>query len=120
VPRRLGSTSGATEIKSHAFFKDVNWKDVAGKKTRPPFVPFLTRPDDVSNFDVRFTAKAISRESDERASDGDDSNGNLDSDDDASCLFPGFDFVSPDMLSHQLDDKVLNLQDLRIRGFGNP
>lgn len=43
--QRLGS-SGASEIKSHPFFSNVNWNDVYNLKVRPPFMPRVTRPDE--------------------------------------------------------------------------
>ncbi|XP_076452224.1 uncharacterized protein LOC143287872 [Babylonia areolata] len=36
--KRLG-TYGAYELKTHLFFKGVNWKDVAEKRLQPPDVP---------------------------------------------------------------------------------
>ncbi len=70
---------------------------------------------------LRFTSKAISRESDERVIEGDASKEgwNVDNEEE-SALFPGFEYVSPKLLAGNLDEKILNLQDLRIRGFGNP
>ncbi len=56
VARRLGSTEGANEIKTHAFFKGVNWRDVYSKKVKPPFIPSVSSQEDVSNFDLRFTS----------------------------------------------------------------
>jgi hypothetical protein len=41
-------------MKSHFFIlKDINWDDVFGKRLKPPFVPNVSGPDDVSNFDSR-------------------------------------------------------------------
>ena len=39
VSRRLGSHEGASEIKTHPFFKGVNWSEVYKKNVQPPFVP---------------------------------------------------------------------------------
>lgn len=92
-----------------------------GKKVKPPFIPSVSSPQDVSNFDPRFTAKAISRESDEREVETTSKeNGNVEEDVEESQLFPGFEYVSPEMNSGHLEDKILSLQDLRIRGYGNP
>ena len=34
--KRIGSLKGATEIKNHDFFKDVDWKEVFNKNLKPP------------------------------------------------------------------------------------
>jgi p70 ribosomal S6 kinase len=119
VARRLGTTEDAVEIKSHVFFKEINWDDVANKRLKPPFVPSVSSQDDVSHFDLRFTSKAISRESDERSDVATKENGNEEEKEEV-CLFPDFDYISPEMLTRHLEDKILNLQDMRIRGYGNP
>lgn len=46
--RRLGN-KGAQEIKSHPFFKGVDWENM--RKTIAPFIPDLTSELDTSNFD---------------------------------------------------------------------
>lgn len=51
--RRLGH-KGASEVKSHSFFKGINWDDVLKKKLIAPFVPTLRGEEDVRYFrDVR-------------------------------------------------------------------
>jgi len=125
VTRRLGSTTGASEIKSHCFFKDVDWDDVYNKSLKPPFVPNVNSQEDVSNFDSRFTSTVISRESADESNDqpsikcivskADEVDGA-----DPKMLFSDFDYVSPQMMEDHLEDKVMSIQDLRIRGFGNP
>jgi serine/threonine protein kinase len=52
---RLGANGGATELKSHPFFADVDWTDLGQKKMIPPFKPKLKGELDVSNFDPEFT-----------------------------------------------------------------
>jgi len=42
--------NGAEEVKSHPFFKDVDWQAVYDKKLTPPFIPSLGDDQDVSNF----------------------------------------------------------------------
>ncbi|KAJ7784494.1 kinase-like domain-containing protein [Mycena metata] len=54
--QRLG-VNGATEIKRHAFFASMDWKQLAQKKIQPPFKPNVTSPVDVSNFDTVFTVE---------------------------------------------------------------
>ena len=40
VSKRLGSgKGGAREIKSHSFFKPINWKKLASRNIEPPFRP---------------------------------------------------------------------------------
>mmetsp|Transcript_50694 Transcript_50694/g.130749 ORF Transcript_50694/g.130749 Transcript_50694/m.130749 type:complete len:356 (-) Transcript_50694:860-1927(-) len=46
--QRLGSRNGASEIKEHAFFKNVNWALV--RSLRPPFIPELRSGDDIRYF----------------------------------------------------------------------
>ena len=36
---RLGSNNGAADIKSHPFFKSINWNTVSEKAMKPPIVP---------------------------------------------------------------------------------
>lgn len=56
VSQRLGSgPSDADPIKTHPFFKHINWADVINRRLQPPFEPTLTSDDDVSQFDTNFT-----------------------------------------------------------------
>lgn len=56
--RRLG-VKGAEDIKRHDFFaKNIDFKQLAQKKIRPPFKPSVVSPVDVSNFDTVFTEEA--------------------------------------------------------------
>lgn len=43
--------NGARDIKSHRWFKDVDWNDVYNRKSTPPIQPVLKSVDDTSNFD---------------------------------------------------------------------
>lgn len=52
---RLGANGDAEELKSHAFFADVDWIALAKKNLVPPFKPKLKSELDVSNFDPEFT-----------------------------------------------------------------
>lgn len=38
---RLGTKCGADEIKKHQWFETINWKEILGKKVKPPFVPII-------------------------------------------------------------------------------
>ncbi|XP_038665664.1 ribosomal protein S6 kinase alpha-5-like isoform X1 [Scyliorhinus canicula] len=54
--QRLGSgPTGAGEIKSHAFFQGLNWRDLAIKAIKPPVKPVIQNELDVSNFAEEFT-----------------------------------------------------------------
>lgn len=54
--RRLGSgPRDAEEIMAHPYFANVNFDDIYHKRIPPPFVPKITSPTDVTNFDQEFT-----------------------------------------------------------------
>lgn len=54
--KRLGGgPADAEELKSHVFFKGMNWHDLARKKIPAPFVPKIAHELDVSNFSEEFT-----------------------------------------------------------------
>ncbi|KAI9673176.1 MAG: hypothetical protein M1817_003038 [Caeruleum heppii] len=52
---RLGAIDDAEELKSHAFFSDINWEALGKKDVIPPFKPKLKSVLDTSNFDPEFT-----------------------------------------------------------------
>lgn len=53
--RRLGCTGNENQIRSHAFFKDLDWEALEQRKVRPPFKPKIRSPKDALNFDAEFT-----------------------------------------------------------------
>ena len=56
--KRLGSSErDAEDIKKQPFFRNMNWNDLLLRKVKPPFVPTVRAPDDVSNFDEEFTTE---------------------------------------------------------------
>ncbi|KAL0280061.1 UNVERIFIED_CONTAM: hypothetical protein PYX00_001469 [Menopon gallinae] len=56
--RRLGSSErDAEDVKKQAFFRLINWEDLLLRKVKPPFVPIVSSPEDVSNFDEEFTSE---------------------------------------------------------------
>nr|XP_061829586.1 serine/threonine-protein kinase N1-like isoform X1 [Nerophis lumbriciformis] len=57
--RRLGSgEKDAEDVKKQPFFRDLDWDVLLLRKVPPPFIPTITGKEDVSNFDVEFTAEA--------------------------------------------------------------
>ncbi|KAK2819401.1 hypothetical protein Q5P01_024962 [Channa striata] len=53
---RLGAgKEDASEIKRHKFFQGMEWDALLAKKMKPPFLPVIRAPQDVSNFDEEFT-----------------------------------------------------------------
>nr|XP_029143854.1 serine/threonine-protein kinase AtPK2/AtPK19 isoform X4 [Arachis hypogaea] len=54
--KRLGSGArGSEEIKSHKWFKSVNWKKLEAREIRPSFVPEVSGKHCVANFEERWT-----------------------------------------------------------------
>ncbi|KAI5089271.1 serine/threonine-protein kinase N2 isoform X1 [Silurus meridionalis] len=54
--KRLGAgEQDANEVKSHRFFQGVDWAALLAKRVKPPFLPSIKAPGDVSNFDEEFT-----------------------------------------------------------------
>lgn len=47
----------AASIKSHPYFKGVNWEKLIQKEVVPPFVPPVTSPEDISQVDPAFTSE---------------------------------------------------------------
>lgn len=45
----------AEEIKSHEYFKGINWNNVKNKKFKPLFKPYIKHSEDLSHFDKNFT-----------------------------------------------------------------
>ncbi|XP_035896199.1 protein kinase C isoform X2 [Anopheles stephensi] len=52
--KRLGCTDGENQIRSHPFFKDMDWEALEQRKVRPPFRPRRSARDAL-NFDTEFT-----------------------------------------------------------------
>ncbi len=58
--KRLGSgENGWEEVKSHNYFKDVNWDDALKKKLTPPFIPKVDNEEDIKYFEKEFTDEPI-------------------------------------------------------------
>ena len=56
---RLGAT-GAQQVKSHQFFKGLDFKKLFLKQVKPPYLPELKSTSDTSHFGVEFTKLSIS------------------------------------------------------------
>lgn len=55
--KRLGSgTKGSDEIKSHKWFRSINWKKIEARESLPKFKPDVTGKDCTANFDRCWTA----------------------------------------------------------------
>ncbi|KAL0276314.1 UNVERIFIED_CONTAM: hypothetical protein PYX00_003907 [Menopon gallinae] len=58
--KRLGSGYGDFEdVKSHSFFKYINWDDLINKKIKPPFNPQVEGVMDLKHIDPDFTKEQI-------------------------------------------------------------
>ncbi|XP_075762149.1 serine/threonine-protein kinase N3 isoform X2 [Pelodiscus sinensis] len=56
--RRLGAGErDAEEIKTQPFFRVIDWDALFARELKPPFVPSLKAPTDISNFDEEFTSQ---------------------------------------------------------------
>ncbi|CAO3577140.1 unnamed protein product [Absidia cylindrospora] len=57
---RLGSgKDGIKRIKSHGFFRKVDWKKLKARQLTPPIIPVVTDPVLAENFDEKFTDEII-------------------------------------------------------------
>ena len=67
---RLGSgPNGSKNVKSHVFFKGVDWEAFSNKKVDPPFKPRIdtrSQEPDLNNFDRRFIEERIHSNTNER------------------------------------------------------
>lgn len=52
--QRLGS-QGASQIKQHPFFVNVNWDHLLARAVKAPFVPKITNAEDTTYIDSEFT-----------------------------------------------------------------
>ncbi|XP_074552674.1 serine/threonine-protein kinase N1b isoform X2 [Halichoeres trimaculatus] len=56
--RRLGSgEKDAEDVKKQPFFRGMDWEALLQRKVLPPFIPTIAAKEDISNFDVEFTAE---------------------------------------------------------------
>lgn len=55
---RLGSRTGAEEIKAHAWFAGTDWEKLKSRAVTPPFKPKISGKTCVDNFDEEFTKES--------------------------------------------------------------
>ncbi|KAL1934670.1 hypothetical protein VTP01DRAFT_6852 [Rhizomucor pusillus] len=57
---RLGSTEdGSERVKSHRWFRKIDWDSVLKRQMTPPIIPVVTDPALAENFDEQFTKEEI-------------------------------------------------------------
>lgn len=90
---RLGSGPGdAEEIKRHLFFAPIPWEGLLALNVPPPIIPHIADPEDVSNFDSRFTTlPPIDSPVESRLSES------------ANRIFAGFSYIAPAVFSELQD-----------------
>lgn len=60
--KRLGANmpKDLQTIKSHRFFRKINWKQLAAREMEPPIQPMITDPELAENFSPEFTELSLS------------------------------------------------------------
>jgi len=90
--KRLGwGPGGVDKIKSHSYFKDVDWEKAWNKELEPPFVPELKDEMDLKYFDKGFTDERIESFTEEEPSS-------------QNVIFKGFTFVNQSFGKDTLND----------------
>ncbi|XP_072250409.1 serine/threonine-protein kinase Sgk2b [Leuresthes tenuis] len=84
ITKRLGESRDIEELRDHPFFAFINWDDLVVKKLRPPFIPEVSGPCDISYIDPEFTQQPVPTSVNERCQAAS-----------ASAAFPGFSFMNP-------------------------
>uniref|UniRef100_A0A1B6CGL1 Protein kinase C n=1 Tax=Clastoptera arizonana TaxID=38151 RepID=A0A1B6CGL1_9HEMI len=51
----VGTSNPESAIRSHAFFKDIDWDNLENRRVKPPFKPKIKSKKDALNFDAEFT-----------------------------------------------------------------
>uniref|UniRef100_A0A6Q2XQT4 protein kinase C n=1 Tax=Esox lucius TaxID=8010 RepID=A0A6Q2XQT4_ESOLU len=88
---RLGcqAQAGFTDIKSHTFFRSIDWDQLEKKQTAPPFKPQITDDYGLENFDTQFTNEPV-----QLTPDDEDVIKRID-----QSEFEGFEYINPLLLS---------------------
>ncbi|XP_072317016.1 serine/threonine-protein kinase Sgk2b [Eucyclogobius newberryi] len=59
VTTRLGGSADMDELQKHPFFASIDWDDLLAKKIKPPFIPNVCGPFDISYIDPEFTLQPV-------------------------------------------------------------
>uniref|UniRef100_A0A674MJX3 Protein kinase C n=1 Tax=Takifugu rubripes TaxID=31033 RepID=A0A674MJX3_TAKRU len=88
---RLGCQAqmGFTDIKSHTFFRSIDWDQLDKKEVTPPFKPQILDDYGLENFDTQFTNEPV-----QLTPDDDDVIKRID-----QSEFEGFEYINPLLLS---------------------
>ncbi|XP_045063240.1 protein kinase C zeta type isoform X2 [Coregonus clupeaformis] len=88
---RLGCQvqTGFTDIKSHTFFRSIDWDQLEKKQMAPPFKPQITDDYGLENFDTQFTNEPV-----QLTPDDEDVIKRID-----QSEFEGFEYINPLLLS---------------------
>ncbi|XP_069597778.1 protein kinase C zeta type isoform X1 [Ranitomeya imitator] len=88
---RLGCQlqTGFTDIKSHTFFRSIDWDMLEKKQVIPPFKPQITDDYGLENFDTQFTSEPV-----QLTPDDEDVIKRID-----QSEFEGFEYINPLLLS---------------------
>uniref|UniRef100_A0ABD2VZU7 Protein kinase C n=1 Tax=Trichogramma kaykai TaxID=54128 RepID=A0ABD2VZU7_9HYME len=89
--KRLGCGSrGEEDVRSHAFFRRIDWDRIESREVQPPFKPKIKHRRDVSNFDKQFTSEKTDLTPTDKLF-----MMNLD-----QTEFMGFSFLNPEYIQH--------------------
>ncbi|XP_014610314.1 protein kinase C, brain isozyme isoform X2 [Polistes fuscatus] len=89
--RRLGcGFRGEEDVRSHVFFRHIDWEKIENREVQPPFKPKIKHPKDVSNFDKQFTSEKTDLTPTDKLF-----MMNLD-----QTEFMGFSFLNPEFVQH--------------------
>ena len=103
--KRLGwGPGGAEKIKSHPFFKDVDWEKALNKELMPPFIPNLSNELDLKYFDKGFTDERVESYEEEEPSS-------------QNVILKGFTFVTDTICQRTEPMAIMKFQRLKVLRF---
>ncbi|XP_023345470.1 protein kinase C, brain isozyme [Eurytemora carolleeae] len=89
--KRLGCVDkGEEDIRTHQFFRRIDWDKIESREIQPPFKPKIRHRKDVSNFDRQFTSENVDLTPTDKLF-----MMNLDQND-----FAGFSYLNPEFIQH--------------------